>query len=97
MGAVEERRRARQLALERARRFAKCVEKVVAKPLDAVVFGSYARGDFGEWSDIDLLIIAEGLPKNLLERLKLAEKCLSEAPDIEPLILEPDEVASRLL
>ncbi len=35
----------------------------------AVVFGSVARGDFNQWSDIDLLVIAEDLPADALTRL----------------------------
>jgi predicted nucleotidyltransferase len=33
-----------------------------------VLFGSVARGDWNEDSDIDLLLVIEGLPKNVLER-----------------------------
>jgi predicted nucleotidyltransferase len=34
----------------------------------AVLFGSIARGDWNEGSDIDLLLVIKGLPKNVLER-----------------------------
>ncbi len=37
----------------------------------AVVFGSYARGDFNTWSDIDVLVLADVLPTDSQERLEL--------------------------
>ncbi|MFQ6015425.1 MAG: nucleotidyltransferase domain-containing protein [Anaerolineae bacterium] len=36
-------------------------------------FGSYARGDSTEWSDIDLLLIASELPQNPFERQGLVK------------------------
>ncbi len=62
---AEERRR----RIEEARAFARRVRR--AYP-DARVFlfGSVARGDFHEGSDLDLLVVANGLPKGPLERLK---------------------------
>ncbi|MGH7719740.1 MAG: nucleotidyltransferase domain-containing protein [Gemmatimonadaceae bacterium] len=34
----------------------------------AVVFGSVARGDFNRWSDVDLLLIADGFKGSALQR-----------------------------
>jgi len=42
-----------------------------------MLFGSYARGDFTESSDIDLCIIAENMPKE-----ELARRTLSHLPSI---------------
>ncbi len=65
MGALEERRRIREDVVRRAREWAHSL------PFRATVIlvGSYARGDFNVWSDVDVLLIAEftGSP---LERLK---------------------------
>ncbi|MEX0568609.1 MAG: nucleotidyltransferase domain-containing protein [Candidatus Njordarchaeota archaeon] len=36
-----------------------------------VIFGSIARGDWRSDSDIDILIVADGLPKSRLERQKI--------------------------
>ncbi len=41
------------------------------KLIAIVVFGSYARGDFKESSDIDLFAIIEGLPQRHFERTTL--------------------------
>ena len=48
-------------------------EKLIA----LVVFGSYARGDFKESSDIDLFAIIEGLPQRHFERTTLISSLLT--------------------
>jgi predicted nucleotidyltransferase len=57
----------------------------------ALLIGSYARGDFNLWSDVDLLIIGEfnGTP---LERLKN----FNLPPGYEAILLTPDKVAKRM-
>lgn len=35
-----------------------------------ILIGSYARGDFNLWSDVDILLISESLSGNPIERLK---------------------------
>ena len=59
------------------------VERVscVVRLHTAVVFGSRARQDYKPWSDIDLLIVAEGMPEGF-ERLRLFYS-MREGP-IEP-------------
>lgn len=46
------------------------------KLCDVILYGSYARGDFGEWSDVDIMILADTdeltvkrLDRELTERL----------------------------
>lgn len=51
----------------------------------AILFGSFARGDFTELSDIDLLIISEELPENLQERLDFLHQKRKFAPRVEPI------------
>ncbi len=73
-----------------------------------VVFGSVARGDAREDSDVDLLLVIEGLPKSRLERHKEfidVERVLDNYPyerpgqdfliNLSPILLTPDE-ASRV-
>jgi hypothetical protein len=65
---LRRRRTEREALLDRARRFADDLDT----GLDVravVVFGSVARGDFHEASDIDVLVVAEELPTHPLERL----------------------------
>lgn len=54
----------------------------------AVVFGSVARGDFNQWSDIDVLVIAEDLPANVLTRL---DKLGPRPAGVQPIPWTPDE------
>jgi hypothetical protein len=37
----------------------------------AAVAGSVARGDFNQWSDIDVVVVSDDLPPDALERLTL--------------------------
>jgi predicted nucleotidyltransferase len=59
----------------------------------AVVFGSVARGDFNKWSDIDVLVVAEGLPAGAQERLELLME--GSPPGLEPIGWTPAELAER--
>lgn len=72
--------RSRVLTRRRAERAAllgraEAYVRTAASRLDvraAVVVGSVARGDFNAWSDIDLLVVAEGLPDRVLDRAEAA-------------------------
>ena len=89
---IEERRRERERALREAKKFADCVAEKLGR-ITVILYGSYARGDFNEWSDIDVLVVAEeNLPRNPLRRLDLIEDCLKQAPTVEPLLLTIDEL-----
>lgn len=51
-----------------------------------MLIGSYGRGDFNLWSDIDLLVVIdEDLPGNPLKRLDLIQDLM--APNMEPHII----------
>ena len=67
MEVVKERRRLRQRIIDEARRWARSL------PFKATVIliGSYARGDFNLWSDVDVIVISEfrGNPLRRLARI----------------------------
>jgi len=47
----------------------KCLEKIYSNKLkDIVLYGSYARGDFTDGSDIDLIILLEDMEEFVDER-----------------------------
>jgi len=54
------------------------------EPLCIILFGSVARGDYNERSDIDLVIISNSFPKNSLKRLKLLMDLIGNLTPIEP-------------
>lgn len=92
---IEFRKKLREEALKKARIFAECVRKI--GKVTVIVFGSYARGDFNVWSDIDVLVITDAaLPPNPLKRLDMIEECLAIVSEIEPIILTINEFRDRL-
>jgi len=54
-----------------------------------LLFGSYARGDFTEESDIDVCVIAEGLPVDELERRTLRR--YYKTPKVQAVAYTPQE------
>jgi predicted nucleotidyltransferase len=88
---ISERLKECERALGEAMEFAMCVKGKLGR-VTVVLYGSYARGDFNEWSDIDVLVIAEQLPENPIERLSLVQDCMARVAGVEPLLLTPDMV-----
>jgi hypothetical protein len=86
--ALSERRRERARLLGLARTF---VDDLVGRVdlVAAAVIGSVARGDFNVWSDVDVLVVAEGLPSRAPDRAGLL---LADAPSgVQPVGFEPGE------
>ncbi|RLG90819.1 MAG: nucleotidyltransferase domain-containing protein [Candidatus Hecatellales archaeon] len=66
MEVIKERKRIREKIIKEASSWtAKLPFKATA-----MLIGSYARGDFNLWSDIDILLISEEFKGNPVERLK---------------------------
>ena len=79
--ALEERRRQRERLVEIARTYAEELRGSLGQ-LTAIVYGSVSRGDFNLGSDVDILIISEGLPHHPLERMEVLYSC--HEPPLEP-------------
>jgi len=79
--ALEERRKQRERFVEMARTYAEGLRRRLGK-LTAIVYGSVSRGDFNLGSDVDILIISEGLPHHFLERMEVLYSC--HEPPLEP-------------
>ncbi len=66
MGVIEERIRKRKQVIREVDLWAR---KLRFK-CTVVIIGSYARGDFNEWSDIDIVLISDNFKENPVQRLK---------------------------
>ncbi len=88
--AVEERyaERERLVGLARAHVRRLCDRLPVRQ---AAVVGSVARGDFNVWSDVDVIVVADGLPERVLDRLDLLME--GRPPRVEPIGFTPAELA----
>ena len=76
--------------------FAKSVRKILGNSLDSViVYGSYARGDYSEFSDIDVMLLVslgeEGIKKISDQISDLAfDFMMKYGVDISPVITNVD-------
>ncbi|MGP3666790.1 MAG: nucleotidyltransferase domain-containing protein [Candidatus Bathyarchaeota archaeon] len=66
MEIIEERKRIREKHINEAREWA---SKIPFK-VTAILIGSYARGDFNLWSDVDILLISEYFTGKPPDRLR---------------------------
>lgn len=66
MEVVKRRERKRIEVIETAKRWASNLNFKVS----AILIGSYARGDFNLWSDVDVLLISDIFKGNPIERLR---------------------------
>ena len=83
MRRIERRRE----VLEKLCRFVRLLRRRFAK-LTLILYGSYARGDFNAWSDVDVILVWEGFgSKRLPERYELLRDTLYMID--EPLELIP--------
>ncbi len=56
-----------------------------------ILFGSYARGNYTDNSDIDVCIIAENISNNYLAMLQIAPKVIDIDVRIEPVVFSDKE------
>lgn len=96
MEVIKERLRKRDLYVKKAQAFAECaIHKLSNSTI--LIYGSVSRGDFNEWSDIDVLIITrEEIPQRPTERLDIVYDCMKENPLIEPVIITLNELRKLL-
>lgn len=90
--ALRRRRAQRDEALRAAKELA---EGLRARPSarGVVVFGSFARGDFHDASDVDVLVVLdEALPARPQDRLGLLP---TRPPGVHPVVWTPAELARR--
>lgn len=66
------------------------------QPKCIILYGSLARGDFNERSDVDVIVIAPNMPKNYYERAELLYDMIETLDPIEPIGFTPDEFVSMI-
>jgi predicted nucleotidyltransferase len=79
--ALERREKEREKAIQLASEYASRLKGDIGV-LTAILYGSFARGDFNYGSDIDVLIISDSLPRDTLKRIDLLYRYVQEG--IEP-------------
>lgn len=77
------------------KRFCKKVIKEI-QPKCIILYGSLARGDFNERSDVDIIVISSKLPKNYYKRAELLYNMVETLDPIEPLGFTPDEYLNMI-
>jgi len=77
------------------KKFCKNIIKVM-QPNCIILYGSLARGDYNERSDVDLIVISSKLPKNYYKRAELLFNMVETLDPIEPLGFTPDEFINMI-
>ncbi|EEB73057.1 nucleotidyltransferase domain-containing protein [Thermococcus sp. AM4] len=80
---------------EEIQRYVQDVVRAI-NPKLILLYGSISRGTFGIGSDVDLLIIADNLPKNPNERLKLLYSLDRTKAPLDPKAYTPSEALKML-
>lgn len=73
----------RETAINTAKSFVKDCELNGLTFYKVLIFGSVAKGNMHEWSDIDLLLVSDQFSENLFDNLKLYSKINIKYPIIE--------------
>ena len=74
--------------LESVKEYSVLIRSIV-NPYKIYLFGSYAKGNWNELSDIDVAIIVKGLDKDYLDVLQSLYKLRRQVNDnIEPVLLD---------
>jgi predicted nucleotidyltransferase len=64
----------------------------VSQPKKIILFGSYARGDFGPDSDLDLLVILDGIDSTRAESNRLRRALRGLLMPIDILVATPQQI-----
>jgi len=73
----------RETAINTAKSFVDDCKKNGLSFYKVLLFGSFARNNIHEWSDIDLLLVSDQFSDNIFENLKLFSKVNIKYPIIE--------------
>ncbi len=78
--------------MEKINNFIKLLESNNIKIQKAILFGSYSKGTYNKWSDIDLALVSENFTGNSFEdKVNLIDYIYLAGKDISPLTYRPDD------
>ena len=90
---IRQRAMEREGVIEELRSYAEKLRRRLGK-LTMILYGSYARGDFNLWSDIDVIIVSEHFKsKDFVVRCVELEDA---PPRLEPICWTPEEAVKAL-
>ena len=83
--------------LEKAIQYATLVSEKI-KPLKVILYGSYAKGNWKEGSDIDIAVVVDTVDGDFLETEAMLYKLRRDIDDrIEPVLFEEENDVSGFL
>ncbi|WP_069806781.1 nucleotidyltransferase domain-containing protein [Vulcanisaeta thermophila] len=90
---IRERERAREEVIREVMEY---VMKLRARwgKLTAILYGSYARGDFNLWSDVDVILITEHFRGR--EFITRCVELIDAPPRLEPICWTPEEARKAM-
>ena len=73
------------------------VDRIVRRfqPSRVLLFGSHARGDASEWSDVDLLVVMRGVQDKRAAAIEIRRSLGDMSASKDIVVTTPDEIASR--
>jgi predicted nucleotidyltransferase len=77
------------------KKFCKNVIKIL-NPECIILYGSLAKGEFNERSDVDIIVISSKLPENPYQRSVLLYEMVKTLDPIEPLGFTPEEFINMI-
>jgi len=86
MEIIENRKKLREKVIREAKRWAQSLKI----PCTVILIGSYARGDFNLWSDIDIIVISKEFKGRPIERLDM----IDISPGYEVIPITPSELTT---
>ena len=79
-------------AIELVKKLVEQIEKSQIRIVEAFLFGSYAKGTYNEWSDIDVALISDDFVGNRFLDLKsIAKATIRTSIDIHPHTFRRDD------
>jgi len=82
--------------------FEKEIESITAQiiekyePLKIILFGSAARGDYGQANDLDFLIIKQDVPFYGIDRMRELDELIDRNVAADMLVYRPEEFEDRI-